>query len=733
MMKVLKQPLMRRSSRSALIGAVVGATSGETVQFALWDGHGVQEMSATNLNGGHRPRAAMLGGGVHGHPTVKTDNDGWKLRGVDVGTTSHFKTVSLQRILERLGAPREIDYVSLDVEGFEHETLRNFDFCRFRIAAFTIERPKPSLKRLLRDKGFVHRTSVFADEPKKNRFFHGEELWVQAEPQHRHCAFNDTGGVVRAESGGRNLFSDRLQESSSGGAVHNQLPFASSSEKLPGGDGGPAVLAAPQAGFSPDSPLQRLQAHRQKQAERWRQAAAQHLSSVGQSLSSEHALVSSCSDKDDGDRKKARSGLEHDVNLNHNRRNLESNTNDSPIFLDENPMLLNSGYVAWSNLNITTSRPVYHPHGFFSKLFVYLWAAHKLCDQGEEPDTRLFIVDNLRPIHARATIDFYGSASDSQGSRYSSGCPESVFRKSIGTPAAGRGTQRGDHHDVFAHQQHDKYTTLDCWFLPLRNSNLPGPDFGDSTSSTGRQICEEVLFKFRAIAEKFPTSFAEFHFRSVKEFYRPNAELERFIDIATRRFQSYINVGEFQAGQGETIRQTNSRGGGIFSEKDNCEGSSTSGSSRENSASKKKVLGLHIRQGDKVGVEGTKKLSPEHVARVVRAKAKKHGCSVVFLMTIDTELYGKDKLRPLLPTDEIESIVVFQDISPFIEAEEGDQRVPDIGGDAIHDQSAAVRRRSRGVRGSESWHVLVETFVMARISEIVLVALASNVSRCHNT
>ncbi len=48
-------------------------------------------------------------------------------------------TVSLNDLLERYDAPREIDYLSIDTEGTEFEIIRNFDFKKYKVAIITIE------------------------------------------------------------------------------------------------------------------------------------------------------------------------------------------------------------------------------------------------------------------------------------------------------------------------------------------------------------------------------------------------------------------------------------------------------------------------------------------------------------------------------------------------------------------------------------------------------------------
>jgi len=46
---------------------------------------------------------------------------------------------SLQSVLVEAGAPRFIEFLSLDVEGFEWEVLRGFDFDTYTFGALAIE------------------------------------------------------------------------------------------------------------------------------------------------------------------------------------------------------------------------------------------------------------------------------------------------------------------------------------------------------------------------------------------------------------------------------------------------------------------------------------------------------------------------------------------------------------------------------------------------------------------
>jgi FkbM family methyltransferase len=75
------------------------------------------------------------------------------------GTTYEVTTVSLQDLLDQHGAPREIDYLSVDTEGSEFEILSHFDFDRYRFKIITCEHNftpmRAKLCELLTSKGYV--------------------------------------------------------------------------------------------------------------------------------------------------------------------------------------------------------------------------------------------------------------------------------------------------------------------------------------------------------------------------------------------------------------------------------------------------------------------------------------------------------------------------------------------------------------------------------------------------
>ena len=78
-------------------------------------------------------------------------------------------TIPLSEILERYNAPREIDYLSLDIEGAETYVMKSFPFSRYRIKVMTVERPDEELRRLFQSHGFVLMATI-------SKF--GETIWI---------------------------------------------------------------------------------------------------------------------------------------------------------------------------------------------------------------------------------------------------------------------------------------------------------------------------------------------------------------------------------------------------------------------------------------------------------------------------------------------------------------------------------------------------------------------------
>lgn len=87
-----------------------------------------------------------------------TDNAREKRRGLVESRRDRIarvRTSTLLSVLEAQGAPKTIDYLSIDVEGAEHRILANFPFYHYRFRAITVERPTTQVHALLRTAGYV--------------------------------------------------------------------------------------------------------------------------------------------------------------------------------------------------------------------------------------------------------------------------------------------------------------------------------------------------------------------------------------------------------------------------------------------------------------------------------------------------------------------------------------------------------------------------------------------------
>ena len=85
----------------------------------------------------------IIGGKTCGHSSL-TNKEGVKVESLTIGT-----------LLERYKAPEHIDYISLDIEGAEKYVVKNWDFDRYIVEMWCIERPhEDNLKEFLIEKGY---------------------------------------------------------------------------------------------------------------------------------------------------------------------------------------------------------------------------------------------------------------------------------------------------------------------------------------------------------------------------------------------------------------------------------------------------------------------------------------------------------------------------------------------------------------------------------------------------
>jgi FkbM family methyltransferase len=91
-------------------------------------------------------------------------NAGGRLNGIKYDV----KSISLNDLLTNNGAPREIDYLSIDTEGSKFEILNAFDFSNYRIGVITVEHNNSASRELIFDllstKGYTRKLVNFSKQ-----------------------------------------------------------------------------------------------------------------------------------------------------------------------------------------------------------------------------------------------------------------------------------------------------------------------------------------------------------------------------------------------------------------------------------------------------------------------------------------------------------------------------------------------------------------------------------------
>lgn len=136
---------LQANRRCTTASLCIGARSGETVRFVLAEEYGgrVDDMAA-DMHGDKRAAYAA-----------------------DPANVVSFETVSLHDALTQLGAPRDIDYLSIDTEGSEYDILAAFPFDRWNIRLITVEHNfsamREKIRALLEPLGYVRTEAQWDD------------------------------------------------------------------------------------------------------------------------------------------------------------------------------------------------------------------------------------------------------------------------------------------------------------------------------------------------------------------------------------------------------------------------------------------------------------------------------------------------------------------------------------------------------------------------------------------
>lgn len=114
-----------------------------------------------------------------------------RLRGRVPGTVL-LETVSLEDLLQRHGAPRQIDFMSIDTEGVEFDILSNFDLDKYNVTLICIEHNgrREEIGKYLGRFGYTRFDHLdFTRQYYKHFVFAGK-----AELDHEHYPNSETGG-----------------------------------------------------------------------------------------------------------------------------------------------------------------------------------------------------------------------------------------------------------------------------------------------------------------------------------------------------------------------------------------------------------------------------------------------------------------------------------------------------------------------------------------------------------
>lgn len=111
------------------------------------------------------------------------------------GDTADVQTVRFETVLDKMRAPKRLDYLSLDVEGAESLVMASFPWTRYSFNVLTVERPKSKLVKMLRrhNYGFVCQQSFGQRSDSHN----GDEIWVHRSTM-KHVATADLSVAANA-------------------------------------------------------------------------------------------------------------------------------------------------------------------------------------------------------------------------------------------------------------------------------------------------------------------------------------------------------------------------------------------------------------------------------------------------------------------------------------------------------------------------------------------------------
>jgi len=126
-----------------------------------------------------------------------------------------LETVTLNNLLAAMNAPSTIDYLSLDVEGYEHHVLKHFDFGLYTILTMSIERPPKILHDHLSHHGYWFVTQL--RHPQHGYF--GECIYMHS----THAKFEGVMNKYRSNLDPSTTWSEGMDRNGNGGETKFQM------------------------------------------------------------------------------------------------------------------------------------------------------------------------------------------------------------------------------------------------------------------------------------------------------------------------------------------------------------------------------------------------------------------------------------------------------------------------------------------------------------------------------
>jgi FkbM family methyltransferase len=136
------------------IGAFDGIQISNTYyleRYLLWDGICVEAGKDNFQNLVNNRLCKCINKAVWSSNGIVGFNENWTVGGIEQGGYE-IESITIDKLLRDNNCPKDIDYISLDVEGAEYDVLTCFPFGEYKVKLWTIEHNAFSDEGVMRDK-----------------------------------------------------------------------------------------------------------------------------------------------------------------------------------------------------------------------------------------------------------------------------------------------------------------------------------------------------------------------------------------------------------------------------------------------------------------------------------------------------------------------------------------------------------------------------------------------------